>query len=364
MHTYTFVLLFIIQSIVACQQLQLNALLLKTNNTYQSKLNTHSDLVNPIASASGKVFQSVDFGQTWQDISAGLPIDLEVQCIYADNNKVYLGHEHGLFKSKTSTPAPIWEQEALLIDRVLDIFEGKTGIYALSDWKGFFQEIPKTGIWKPTFTSLKDKFIRCVLDNPDGSILVGCDSGIYKSYDGGSTWKAVCIDNQVLNIISWNGVLIGAAYNGLLRSEDAGENWHLVSYGKGSVRAINHFGDYFVAITNGVGPWKEIMADPDGMANHLLISKDSGKTWQQMEESFTKGRFIYDLDKKPSVQFINDIEHIGQYIFCSLDTGIYRSSDNGKTWKLMHPTSEGKMFNFAVSNKVIYAIKGSMLGGC
>ena len=56
------------------------------------------------------------------------------------------------------------------------------------------------------------------------------------------------------------------------------------------------------------------------------------------------------------------IIQVGEYFFCGHPTGIFRSSDKGKTWKLLLPSIEGKVFNLSVSGNVIYAIPRD--GGC
>jgi hypothetical protein len=47
---------------------------------------------------------------------------------------------------------------------------------------------------------------------------------------------------------------------------------------------------------------------------------------------------------------------MGEYLVCGHPDGIFRSSDNGKTWKLMLPTIGNKVFKLTVSGNVIYAI--------
>jgi hypothetical protein len=53
---------------------------------------------------------------------------------------------------------------------------------------------------------------------------------------------------------------------------------------------------------------------------------------------------------------------VGENLFCGHPAGIFRSSDKGKTWKLLLPAVENKVFHLSVSGNVIYAIPTN--GGC
>ena len=60
--------------------------------------------------------------------------------------------------------------------------------------------------------------------------------------------------------------------------------------------------------------------------------------------------------------FISSIIQVGDDFFCGHPTGIFRSSDKAKTWKLLVPSIGNKVFNLSVSGNVIYAIPRN--GGC
>jgi hypothetical protein len=65
----------------------------------------------------------------------------------------------------------------------------------------------------------------------------------------------------------------------------------------------------------------------------------------------------------PRVQaFGTSIIQVGENFICTHPDGIFRSSDKGKTWKLLLPSVEDKVFNVFVSGNVIYAIPSK--GGC
>lgn len=302
--------------------------------------------------ATNIVFQSADGGQTWQDISAGLPQGLDIQGVFAGGGEIFLGTEKGLYHSG-SFATPKWEQEFLLHGMITDVFPGRAGLYASSYGVGLFQNIQGTGIWKNMSSSLTDNGLRGVLESPDGTIFVCADTGIFKSTDSGKSWKQVFTGGgMIMNIVASGNVLIAGSRKGLLRSTDGGEHWEYVLNENRLARKTGLLKDRFVAIlgaedsTFNTGDSTKI--NPDGIMNRLCISADGGKTWKRMEQT----RDIYD------------IVQAGDDLFCSFDTGVFRSSDQGKSWELVLPSNEMGTFRLAVSGQVIYAVSGVGVGGC
>ncbi|HEX5625778.1 MAG TPA: hypothetical protein VFX48_07170 [Saprospiraceae bacterium] len=312
---------------------------------------------------AGIIYSSVDGGKTWQDASAGLPEKLEVLCVYSGNGRILLGHDRGLYRSKHSGSDLKWEAETLVDDRVTNIFPGRNGWYLTTMANGFSKELPGTGIWRPVHSNLNDRFVRSLVETSDGALLAGCNTGIFRSLDQGKSWKQVFSEGMVTSFSEGSGALIAGGYRGLLRSTDGGAHWEWVLTEDRSTRKTAFLGGSFYAISDGGSPWKEAMANPDLAANRLRRSVDGGRTWQRIDESISPIRFILTKDQGQSpVRMINDIEQLGDSLFCSLDTGIFRSTDWGKTWKLIFPNRGKKPFQLVVSGQVIYAVP--VFSGC
>jgi len=151
--------------------------------------------------AAGIVFQSADGGRTWQDVSAGLPEDLQPAGVFADGGEVFLFSERGLYRSRTVFPAPIWEKELLLNMNIADIFAGQAGRYAFSPENGLFLELPGTGIWTPVEKAPEGKTACAVVETPfkdvydtecaGDDLFCSRDAGIFRSSDRGETWELV-----------------------------------------------------------------------------------------------------------------------------------------------------------------------------
>jgi photosystem II stability/assembly factor-like uncharacterized protein len=338
MHIQILAFIFLFQSLVACQQGMGKTQVSVAGIAFQS---VGDSLEKP--SASNLLFQSTDDGQTWQDASAGLPVDMKPGCLFVDGSHIFLGAENGLYQSTNPPAALLWEQQVFPFRDVLDIsanggitevYPGRAGLYASSYGNGLYQKQSGADIWTPIGGALKDNTIRTLVETPDGTVFIGCNSGIYKSANGGKAWKQVSTEYQINSLtVAADGSLIAGSSLGLLRSADGGGHWDqvLTKAGLGfSIRPIE-------------GGLVAIMAE--GVSNWLYTSVDNGKTWQRMEEHLSQEWPIYDL------------KQVGQYLFCNSKAGVFRSSDRGKSWKLVLAAENGKPYNMAVSGKVVYVVR-------
>jgi photosystem II stability/assembly factor-like uncharacterized protein len=290
------------------------------------------------------VFKSTDGGQTWQDISEGLPENLPGDGLrrddfFANESGLYLRAGNGIYHSKPNSSAPFWKKE-IFPDEHSSIAPGKAGIFAYH-WDGqFLQKINGTKAWSPVYTDFHVKEIRTVFETAGGSVFIGSESGLFKSANGGKTWKRVYAGGWVLKLVESNGVLMATSQSGILRSTDGGENWDRVLHEGGVGIAVEPIEGGFAAIT----------ANTRLMARTVRASYDGGKTWQPIDVGL------------PADLLTASIVQVGRYFFCGHPAGIFRSSDNGNTWELLLPSIGNKVFNLSVSGNVIYAIPTS--GGC
>lgn len=228
--------------------------------------------------AANIVFQSLDGGQSWQDVSAGLPEDLQVGRVFAGGWEVFLLSDSGLYRSSAAFPAPTWEKEVLLSKTISDIFPGRAGRYAFSNENGLLLQLPGTGIWAPVHSALKGKTVRTLLETSDRTIFAGCDSGLFKSADGGETWEKVLAEGTITSLVDADGVLVGGGFRGLLRSTDGGKTWERMDKSfplAQNIYDLEKAGKYlFCSLKAGI-----------------FRSSDRGKTWELVRPSYGEGRF-------------------------------------------------------------------------
>src|SRR6188474_890283 len=305
------------------------------------------------------VFKSTDGGQTWQDISKGLPENLQKDSIrgnsfFANDKGLFLRLGNGLYHSTPNATAPFWTKE-IFRDEHSSITSGKSGIVTNNYWGINLKKSDGTSVWSPVFENFHEPRIRTVFETAGGAIFIGIDRGFFKTTNNGNTWKHVHAGDLVGHLAESDGVLLATSMRRIIRSTDNGENWAVVITEGIVAFDIKPIKGGFAAITAG----------SESGTRSLMTSYDAGKTWQPIDAGDKV--FIDSIwrtwDDRPRVQaFGTSITQVGENFICTHPDGIFRSSDKGKTWKFLLPSVEDKVFNVFVSGNVIYAIPSK--GGC
>ena len=303
------------------------------------------------------VFKSTDGGQTWQDISKGLPENLQKDSIqgnsfFANDKGLFLRVGNGLYHSTPNATAPFWTKE-IFPDQHCSIASGTvTNNY----WGVNLKKSDGTSVWSPIFENFHEPRIRTVFETAGGAIFIGIDRGFFRSTDNGKTWKHVHAGSLVGHLAESNGVLVAISNRRIIRSTDNGENWEFVT-SEGSVAFdVKQVNGGFAALT-------PTSANIRGVST----SYDGGKTWQP-DDAGRQDKVVIDSifrtwNDRPRLQaFQTSITQVGENFFCTHPDGIFKSLDNGKTWKLLLRSIDDKGFGFFVSGNVIYAVRS--MGGC
>ncbi|MDB4919163.1 MAG: hypothetical protein JWQ54_1146 [Mucilaginibacter sp.] len=318
------------------------------------------------------IFKSADGGQTWQDISEGLPENLQREGVrsdgfFANDRGLYLRAGNGVYHSEPNSTTRFWTKE-IFPGEQRNIAPGKNGIFAYNFRGQFLQKINGTNNWSPMYTNFqeqavrlnrtidwmytnyKEKQVSSVFETIGGTVFVGSNNALYKSTNSGKTWKYVHVGGWVMKMVESNGVLLAASSKGILRSTDDGENWDRVISEGGVGIAVERIDGGFAAIVN----------NTITQTNSIHISLDSGKTWNAIGEELQpswSSLLMKKIGLLKSSSDILSIKQMGKYLICGGSDGIFRSSDMGKTWKkLLLPAIENYGFNLSVSGNVIYAI--------
>jgi photosystem II stability/assembly factor-like uncharacterized protein len=284
--------------------------------------------------AANIIFKSTDGGQTWQDISEGLPGDLKRDGFIANDNAPYLLVGNGIYHGKSNSKAPFWEKE-IFPDQAGSIAPGKSRIFAYNYREGQLrQKLNGSSVWSPVYANFEAKWIHNVFETAGGAVFICCDRGLFISTDNGKNWKQVPGGDWQSKIVESNGVLMATGPRGIIRSTDDGENWETVISEGGVGFAVEVINAGFAAIT----------FNTRSETRRVRTSYDGGKSWQAIDAGL------------PASPTISSIIQVGDDFFCGHPRGIMRSSDKGKTWKLIHPSIGNKVFKLSVSGGVIYAI--------
>ncbi len=235
-------------------------------------------------------------------------------------------------------------------------------IYAAVGPSGVWKSENAGTSWVPVFQSERTVSVGALAvaqSNPDivwvgsgeatcrNSVTIG--DGVYKSTDGGKTWKNMGladtrhISRIVINRGDPNIVYVAAMGHlwgpnqerGLYKTIDGGLTWTKVLYINENTGICDLAVDpadsqviYAAAYEHGRRPWEYVNAGP---SSGLWKSSDGGRTWNKLGggglPEGTLGRIGISVARsKPGVVYAL-IEHS--------DPGIWRSEDRGETWKRM-----------------------------
>jgi ligand-binding sensor domain-containing protein len=298
----------------------------------------------PVSSTTNIIFSSVDGGTTWADVSAGLPPKLNPMSFYGTEGEYFLGSNEGLFRGSTLLPVASWHKEKFDQKSINYISPGKAGLYAVALWQGFYQYQPAIGQWMPMHTNLQDKSIFTIIETNNGDVITGCETGIYRSSDNGRTWKHV-FKGHINQIVASGNALITRNTTGLWRSIDQGQTWERTHFTMEEPLTIQSFGDELISIVPGqnIGGFST--------PNSVFKSSDQGKTWKAIDIKFPAALHkVYDFCKSGS-----------NLVACTYE-GIFRSADDGISWQhVMKNPIQGGFFKLYESNGKMFAL---LVQGC
>lgn len=157
------------------------------------------------------VFKSTDGGETWQDISKGLPENLWADTIrrnsfFVNDKGLFARVGNELYHNTPNATAPFWTK-----DEHSSIAPSKPGKFAYNSWGVHVKKANGTSVWSPLFDSSSEPRMRSVFETAGGTIFIGTDKGFFKTADNGKTWKHVYDGGWAGNMAESDGVLVSTS---------------------------------------------------------------------------------------------------------------------------------------------------------
>ncbi|MGH9500726.1 MAG: WD40/YVTN/BNR-like repeat-containing protein [Terriglobales bacterium] len=357
-----------------------------------------------IGQVNGGVWKSDDYGRTWNPIFDSQPTQSigAIAIAPSDPNIIYVGSGEGLHRPDLSVGNGIYKSTdagktwthfgledaqqipALAVDphdpnRVFAAVLGhpygpstERGIFRSTDggvtWEKVLYKDENTGGSDIAMDSSNPNILYGALwevrEGPweDGNIFSGSGGGLFKSIDGGNTWKqltnglpadlaqvniaiAPSLPSRIYATVGTTrrgGYGTGAGL-GFYRSDDAGETWKLATTdGRASMRIGG--GDLPIAR---VDP-----KDPDVIITTGIVtarSSDGGKTW-------TSIRGAPGGDDYQNLWINPDDPRI---ILLVSDQGAVVTVDSGETWSSWYNQPTAQIYHVATTNTFPYRVCGA-----
>ena len=174
----------------------------------------------------------------------------------------------------------------------------------------------------------RDTITAIAIDPKDPDVLYAGteNAGIYKSIDGGLSWRpahnglgATRIDSLIMDPSNPHILFAGILLDGVYKSTDSGEYWQKTN------------------VTSKSASISQVIMDPNDNLHLLYLSDlihesmDGGQTWQD--------KIISGCPQDIQNLIINPVDSLILYASdgggLSCDAGVYKSNDGGKAWSLV-----------------------------
>ena len=277
-----------------------------------------------MGAAGGGVWKTADAGSTWENISDGFFGGSvgAIEVAPSDPNIIYVGggevtvrgnvsHGYGMWKSYDA--GKTWKQIGLTDSR----------------------RIPRVRV-HPHNPNIVYAAVLGHLYGPNQ------ERGVYKSIDGGETWKRVLFANEdagavdliidpgnprILYASTWRilrtpySLESGGEGSGFWKSNDGGETWDEITRAKGLPKAMVGIIGVAVSPVDSNRVWAQIEAEDGG----LFRSDDAGESWTRInQERKLRQRAWYYTRVYAGPKSIDEV-----YV---VNVSFWRSGDGGKTF--------------------------------
>ncbi|MEA1987358.1 MAG: T9SS type A sorting domain-containing protein [Candidatus Marinimicrobia bacterium] len=305
------------------------------------------------------VYRSTNGGDVWYPINGTMweMYNKKITSIAIDNldeNKVYVGSENGIYT--TDNGGQNWtaindgltslDIKTLFINSNNNLYAGTRG-YGLYQWyNNYWMGHSGFGNWGVTWQMWDDRpmyqYTSLLIHPEDNSrMMIGTfPQGIYKSVDGGITWKESNIgwtNDGVFSLICHPEnpeIVYAGTYNGINKSTDFGEHWEMWNEGIPPEQWVfsidfdpTNSDIMYACSKNGENEGVGI----DGFKGTVIKSTNGGESWTEITNGLKDGNG--DINEEFYKIIVDHYDSDIIYL-AGQEGGIYRSSNAGVSWEL------------------------------
>ncbi|HEY9166572.1 MAG TPA: YCF48-related protein [Candidatus Kryptonia bacterium] len=281
---------------------------------------------------ASEIFLSTDRGDSWLPVYAA-GTETIFRSIVSQGSNLFVGSTEGILESRDNGKTwsePDTSMKKVKVSSLAAIsVSGKHFLFAGTWMRGLYESTDGGKSWSVPDSTLNKVNIR-KLAFVGRNLFAGTDSGIYISTDLGRSWHDGGLKYYwIINLAVMSGSVLFAQTNGgLFYSTDNGNEWIVTN--KLGMRTYPN-----LAGTTGTDLY--VFSDMK-----LSVSPDRGKTWT-----------LLNYDEADLLTFCKTESNM--YVGTT-SNGIYRSSDNGKSWsQINNGLLKAGVFHMAASGKNIYA---------
>lgn len=180
------------------------------------------------------IFVSTNNGTSWTQSNSGLPEQVEIYDIFLYNNKVFAGTHHGAYCSENNGAS--WSPANSGLPKgcsIVAFAANETNIFAAIAWWGIYRSSDSAKSWVKLTSGLPLSFCAAALTSTGSNIFAGTDKGVFLSTDNGESWKSASagrLDYSFIYQLAAGGKNIFAEIGlGILLSTDNGANWENIT---------------------------------------------------------------------------------------------------------------------------------------
>ncbi len=264
------------------------------------------------AGSSVGVLVSTDHGSSWRLKRSGMTDARIMTIMKSKEGSLYAGSQIQHIVYKSIDNGDTWSEVFRVPGNypVRSMVENTSGIFIGTDGDAVYITTDKGGTWSKTSIGISNSFVDAMLVASNGNILAGGRAfNTAVSTDKGKSWKTTSDVQFRMFASAPNGVIYGAASQGVYHSADNGMSWVPdtagISYSRLFSICIPDTNRIFAGSTSG----------------KLYRSADNGASWDILDPGW--GNAVIQ-----GLAYDNS-----GYLFAGVfGLGFLRSSDNGDTW--------------------------------